>query len=94
MERSWLGVPNIIRLIHDGDREADVYEFFDKAIEDQQDFLVRVVQNRQTAACKLWDKVKHEPSAGEVAVEIPRVRATMKEVVAYLAKLGTIVDQA
>lgn len=73
MDKSQLGIPEGIRLVHVGDREADVYEFFDHAIANDQDFLVRVVQNRKTTeACKLFDKVKNEPSAGEVIVEIPR----------------------
>ncbi len=73
MDQSQLGTPKEIRLVHVGDREADVYEFFDHAITNQQDFLVRVVQNRVTTeACKLFDKVKQEQSAGQIAVEIPR----------------------
>ena len=73
MDKSQLGIPKGLRLVHVGDREADVYEFFDHAIANDQDFLVRVVQNRKTTeACKLFDKVKNEPSAGEIIVEIPR----------------------
>jgi len=73
MDRSQLGIPKGIRLVHVGDREADIYEFFDHAIANGQDFLVRVVQNRMTTeACKLFDKVKNEPSAGKVIVDIPR----------------------
>ena len=73
MDKSQLGIAEGIRLVHVGDREADVYEFFDHAIANDQDFLVRVVQNRKTTeACKLFDKVKNEPSAGEIIVEIPR----------------------
>ncbi|HBW38068.1 IS4 family transposase [Desulfosporosinus sp. BICA1-9] len=73
MDKSQLGIPKELRLVHVGDREADVYEFYDHAISNDQDFLVRVVQNRKTTeACKLFDKVKNEPSAGEIIVEIPR----------------------
>jgi len=73
MDRSQLGIPKGLRLVHVGDREADIYEFFDHAIANSQDFLVRVVQNRMTTeTCKLFDKVKSEPSAGEVIVDIPR----------------------
>ncbi|UOF90082.1 IS4 family transposase [Fodinisporobacter ferrooxydans] len=73
MDRSQIGVPNEIRLVHVGDREADVYEFFDYAIANEQDFLVRVVQNRVTTDdCKLFDKVKQLLAAGNIVVEIPR----------------------
>lgn len=73
MDRSQLGIPKGIRLVHVGDREADIYEFYDHAIANDQDFLVRVVQNRKTTEdCKLFDKVKNEPSAGEVIVDIPK----------------------
>ena len=73
MDRSQVGIPKGIRLVHVGDREADIYEFFDHAIAKGHDFLVRVVQNRMTTeACKLFDKVRNEPSAGEIIVEIPR----------------------
>jgi len=73
MNNSQIGIPNDIRLVHVGDREADVYEFFNHVIANQQDFLVRVVQNRMTTeACKLFDKVKNEQPAGQISVEIPR----------------------
>lgn len=73
MDNSQIGIPKGIRLVHIGDREADVYEFFDHAIANQQDVLVRVVQNRVTTeACKLFDQVKQEPPAGQLVVRIPR----------------------
>lgn len=73
MDKSQFGIPKGIRLVHVGDREADIYEFFDHAIASHQDFLVRVVQNRTTTeACKLFEKVRNVPSAGEINVEIPR----------------------
>jgi len=73
MDKSQLGMPKGIRVVHVGDREADIYEFFDYATTNHQDFLVGVVQNRiTTEACKLFDKIKSEPSAGEIAVHIPR----------------------
>jgi hypothetical protein len=73
MGKSHLGIPKAIRLVHVCDREADVYEFFNKAVEDDQDFLVRVVQNRKTTeACKLFDTINNQKSSGEMIVEIPR----------------------
>jgi hypothetical protein len=73
MDQSRTGVPKEIRLVHVGDREADVYEFFDHAITKQQDFLVRIVQNRiTTEACKLFEHVKQEAPAGQIVAYIPR----------------------
>lgn len=73
MDQSQAGVSKDIRLVHVGDREADVYEFFDHAITNQQDVLVRIVQNRiTTKACKLFDQVKQEPLAGQIVAHIPR----------------------
>ncbi|MFC6550371.1 IS4 family transposase [Cohnella cellulosilytica] len=73
MDNSSAGIPEGIRLVHVGDREADVYEFFDHALASEQEFLVRVVQNRLTLeADKLFDGVKQEPSCGQIVVEIPR----------------------
>jgi hypothetical protein len=55
------------------DREADVYEFFQKSNEEDKKFLVRVVQNRNTIEeCKIFDKVQNQQSAGTVIIEVPR----------------------
>lgn len=73
MDNSRAGIPSGIRLVHVGDREADVYEFFEHALANEQDFLVRVVQNRMTTeAGKLFDQIKQKAPAGQIVVEIPR----------------------
>jgi len=73
MDNSCTDMPKAIRLVHIGDREADIYEFFDHATANKQDFLVRVVQNRMTTeATKLFDQVKQVPSASQIIVEVPR----------------------
>ncbi|SFF06061.1 Transposase DNA-binding [Paenibacillus algorifonticola] len=73
MDNSRTGMPTDVRLVHVGDREADIFEFFDHALACEQDFLVRVVQNRMTTeACKLFGQVKQELSAGHIVVEVPR----------------------
>ncbi len=73
IDNSQIGIPKGIRLVHVGDREADIYEFFDHAIANEQDFLVRVVQNRVTTeACKLFDRVKQESPTGQIIALIPR----------------------
>ena len=62
-----------VRFVNVCDREADVFEFFHQALEWDQDFLVRVVHNRNTdEAIKLFDKINNERAAGEIVVEIPR----------------------
>ena len=74
MTNCQLKMPKSIRLVHVGDREADIYEFFDHAIGNGYEFLVRVAQNRATTeACRLFDKAKQAPAAGQIVVSIPRV---------------------
>jgi hypothetical protein len=73
MDRSNADIPNNIKIVNVCDREADVYEFFSKAITDDRFFLVRIVQNRKTdEECKLFEKIQNEKAAGEIVVEIPR----------------------
>ena len=73
MEKSQVDIPKGIRLVHVGDREADVYEFYEHALANGQDFLIRVVQNRKTTEdIKLFDIVKTEQPAGTIIVNIPR----------------------
>lgn len=74
MDNSQKDIPEGIRLVHVGDREADIYEFFDDATSKQADFLVRVAQNRNIFEddTKLFDAVKSQPSAGRIVTHIPR----------------------
>lgn len=86
MERSNKDISKNIRVVNVCDREADVYEFFSKVIEDDRHFLVRIVQNRKTdEECKLFEKIQNEKSAGEIVVEIPRdTRRNIKKRTAIL----------
>ena len=74
MEKSEQGFPKGIQLVHMADREADFLEFFWKAIEMEQDYLIRAVQNRVTDqnGQRLFDRVQQEPAAGQFRVNIPR----------------------
>lgn len=73
MSNSASSIPSSIRLVHVGDREADLFEFLHHAKELEQDYLIRAVQNRQTEeGARLFDLVKQEPAAAQVQVTIPR----------------------
>lgn len=72
MVNSSRALPASIRLVHVGDREADVFEFLLKAKELKQDYLIRAVQNRMTDEGRLFDVVKQAPTATQVQVDIPR----------------------
>jgi hypothetical protein len=75
MERSVVGIPPEIKVIHVCDREGDMYELFEKAHKTQQNFLIRVVHERQTnenESEKVINTIKKEPPAGRITVIIPR----------------------
>lgn len=73
MDRSNKDIPSEIKVINVCDREADLYEFFYKAIKENKFFLVRATHNRITLdEDKLFDKVHAEKVAGELTIEIPR----------------------
>lgn len=73
MDRSSKDIPSEIKVVNICDREADLFEFFNKTIEENKFFLVRAVHNRIISdECKMFDKVLSQKSAGEVTVEIPR----------------------
>ena len=73
MERSNKDIPSDIKVINICDREADLFEFFYKAINENKLFLVRATHNRiLSAEGKMFDKVNSEKAAGELIVEIPR----------------------
>ncbi|MBC8080928.1 MAG: IS4 family transposase [Gorillibacterium sp.] len=73
MEASAHNFPRNIRLVHMGDREADLFEFLYKAQELNQFYVIRAVQNRITDdGQRLFDRIKQEPAAAQVQVDIPR----------------------
>jgi hypothetical protein len=86
MENSAHDFPRNIRLVHMGDREADLFEFLYKANELNQYYLIRSVQNRITDnGQRLFDRVKQESAAAQVQVDIPRdTRRSLKARVATL----------
>ena len=65
------------RLVTVCDREADIYEFFDKARQDGCELLVRAKQNRalDRSASRLWPHMQSLTEAGVIELGVPR-RAT------------------
>lgn len=74
MERvGQLQFPVGTRVVHVGDRESDIYEFFEYAIRTRQDVLVRIVRNRNTDEDrKLFEQLEQAEVKGTVIVDIPR----------------------
>jgi hypothetical protein len=57
-----------------GDREADIYELFEEARGEQTRVLVRAERTRwrKVEQTELWERMRGEPIAGEMAVRVPR----------------------
>lgn len=74
LDESSKGVPSDVRLVTVCDREADIYEFFAKAVSEGKHLLVRVAQNRRVLedAKLLKSEVENKEIAGEILVRIPR----------------------
>jgi hypothetical protein len=74
LEVSLEGVPQNITVVTVCDREADIYDFFNKAVTEKKDFLIRAVQNRKILeeGKKLRDEVENAQIAGEVIIGVPR----------------------
>lgn len=61
-----------IHKIHIADREADVYELFFHAFEDNTDLLIRARHNRSLSnGSHLWDNIAEQPVAGTIHLDIP-----------------------
>ena len=73
MENADRDIPAAIKVLHVCDREGDMYELFDKAVQSGRYFLVRIVQNRMTVENgQILDKIKETPCKGRINVSIPR----------------------
>jgi hypothetical protein len=74
LDDSLSDIPNDINTITVCDREADIYDFFNKAVSENIDFLVRVRENRRVLEehKTLIPEVESQPISGEVLVTIPR----------------------
>ena len=72
-ERSNIGFPIDIKTVTVCDREADLFEFFDRCFTNNHLFLVRATHNRKIDdEIKLFDCIRNANVSGEVVVEIPR----------------------
>lgn len=69
--------PADVRWVHVGDREIDIFPFFEECQSAQVDFCVRVKQNRRVGAWSaedpryLLDQARQLPSMGERRLDIP-----------------------
>lgn len=74
MDGSLKGVPNSIRTVTIGDREADIFELFQKAHQRGAHLVIRAVHNRRITGeyQLLYEKIKNIPEMGQCLVEIPR----------------------
>jgi hypothetical protein len=66
-------LPAAIKVLHVCDREGDMYELFDKAIQSGRYFLIRISENRMTVEnVKILDTIKETACKGRMNVLIPR----------------------
>ena len=69
-----------IQKIHVADREADVYDLFFSAYQEQTDLLIRARQKRQLSnGCSLWDHIAAQKSKAKVTLEVPDQRGKKKK---------------
>lgn len=74
LDFSLKGIPNNITVVTVCDREADIYDFLNKAVSENRHLLIRVAQNRQITEENetLIQQVESQSYAGEILVSIPR----------------------
>jgi hypothetical protein len=74
LEESTKDIPNTIKTVTVADREADIFEFFQKAFELGEHLLVRATHNRRISGeyQLLYDQMNNIPEKGQCLVEIPR----------------------
>jgi hypothetical protein len=74
MEDYSKSIPDSVQTVTIADREADIFEFFQKAFELGEHLLVRAIHNRRITGeyQLLYDQMKNIPERGQCLVEIPR----------------------
>ena len=74
MEECSRSIPKSIQTVTVADREADIFEFFQKAIELREHLLVRAIHNRRVSGeyQLLYEQMSNIPEMGQCLVEIPR----------------------
>jgi hypothetical protein len=81
MENACRNIPDEIKVINVCDREGDMYELFNKAVQNDWLFLIRIIQNRMTVENeRILDEIQKKPCAGRINTVIPRdSRRNLKE---------------
>jgi hypothetical protein len=81
MEHADSGISDEIKVIHVCDREGDIYELFDMAIQSGRHFLIRIAQNRMSVENgQILDKIRETDCKGRIKAKIPRdSRNSVKE---------------
>jgi len=74
LDSSLKDIPSDIKVVTVCDREADIYDFFNKAVSEGKDLLIRVAQNRKIEEEHkyLIPQIESSSIAGETIVNIPR----------------------
>lgn len=75
MDKSLKDIPKTTMVVTVGDREADIYELFHKAITENHQLLIRAKHDRNVVdqePKKLYEQVKKSDVLGKCMVQIPR----------------------
>ena len=74
LEESSHGIPDTIQRVMVGDREADIYELFQKANQLGEHLLIRAVQNRRITGeyHLLFEQISNVSEMGQCLVDLPR----------------------
>ncbi|APM39813.1 IS4 family transposase [Clostridium kluyveri] len=74
LDSSLKDVPKHINVVTVCDREADIYDFFHKAVSEERDLLVRVAQKRRVLknGKSLIQEIESSPVMGQLLTSIPR----------------------
>ena len=67
------GLPEDLHVVSVCDREGDMYELFDAAVQQNRAFVIRIAQNRKTVENrKIFDAIRKSECRGTVKTRIPR----------------------
>lgn len=74
LDSSLKGVSKYTTTVTVCDREADIYDFFNKAVKEERHLLVRAVQNRKILESGeyLKQEIARVPAMGEIIIDAPR----------------------
>ena len=92
MEQTTDLTPEGVRVITLCDREADIYEFFAKAVGCGSEVLVRAAQNRRLAGelGQLCDYMGSQPVVGHLQIEISKKGKTPARKAIVGVRFGTV----